>query len=130
MRTSVTTTQTQTVTIKPTVQRKLLTELHGYAAIHKEMKGLDAGKKTHSSAVLDLAVANVDAEKFELEGFKIAVVKGALDKRLNKEALVKRLVKDGKYSLKAALALMEDCTSEKPKKDHVRITVPGEDDEQ
>lgn len=122
-------TTTQTVSIKPQVQKKLLTELHGYATIAGEMKGLKTAKEDHSASVLALAMANVEADKFELEGYKVAVVRGALDRRLDKDAVVKRLVKDGKYSLKAAMALMEDCTSEKPKKDHVRVTVPGEADE-
>ncbi len=125
-RATLTQTMTQTVKLQPKVQRQLLTELNGYASIAAEMTGLDAAKKAHSSSVLALALREVDADKFELEGYKVAVVKGARDRRLDKEAVVKRLVKDGKYSLKAAMALIEDCTSDKPKKDHVRITVPGE----
>lgn len=128
--TATVTTRTE-VTIAPKVQRKLLTELNGYATVASEMKALDESKKGHSASVLALAEQGVDGDKFELEGFKVAVVKGARDRRLDKDALIKRLVKDGKYSVKAAQALIEDCTSDKPKVDHVRITVPGEkkDDE-
>jgi hypothetical protein len=36
-------------------------------------------------------------------------------------------VKDRKYTAEAAMALLEDCTTDKPKKDHVRVTVPGEE---
>lgn len=123
--TSVTT--TTEVTISPRIVKKLLVELRGYAALSGEMKALKDGKEGHSAAVLALADEGVDGDKFAIEGFKVAVVKGARDKRLDKDLLIKRLVKDGKYSVKAAQAVIEDCTSDKPKKDHVRITVPGEE---
>lgn len=128
MKATTTITTKQVVNILPKVQRQLMTELNGYATMAAEMKGLDSAKKAHSTSVLDIALAHIDAEKFELNGYKVAVVKGALDRRLDKDAVVKRLVKDGTYSLKAAMALMEDCTTEKPKKDHCRITCPGEDE--
>lgn len=126
-----TVTTTQEVQIKPALQRKLLTELRGYGSIAAEMKALDAAKRSHSDAVLHLALEGVDGDKFNIEGYKVAVVKGAKDKRLDKERLLKRLVKDGKYSLKAAQAMIEDCTTLKSKRDHCRITLPGEggDDE-
>jgi len=127
-KTSVVTTQTQEVTIAPRLARQLLTELRGYGAITVEMKALDEAKKGHSAEVLRLS-SDVDADKFELDGYKVAVVKGALDRRLDKDKLIRRLIGDGKYSMKAALALMEDCTTEKPKKDHCRITVPGENND-
>jgi hypothetical protein len=127
--TKATVTTTQQATIAPKILKQLRSNLHGYGAIQKEMKGLDAAKKGHSDAVLQLSLEGVDGDKYEIEGYKVAVVKGARDRRLDKDALIKRLVGDGKYSMKAALALIDDCTSDKPKKDHVRITVPGEDDE-
>lgn len=121
-----TVTTRQEVTIAPKVQRKLLTELHGYAAVSSEMKALKESKEGHSASVLALADEGVDGDKFEIEGYKVAVVKGAKQRTFNKEKLIKRLVKDGKYSVKAAQAVIEDCTDDAPKKDHVRITVPGE----
>jgi hypothetical protein len=124
-----TVTTTQQVTIKPALARKLLTELQGYAAIATEMKALKEGKEGHSAAVLRLSDEGVDGNKYELEGFKVAVVKGAKDRRLDKDKLIKRLVRDGNYSLGAAMALIEDCTTEKPKKDHVRISPPGADED-
>jgi hypothetical protein len=71
----------------------------------------------------------VDGDKFSIGEYKVAVVKGAKNKRLNQSKLIKRMVGDGKYSMKAAIALLEDCTDESPKKDHVRISVRGEDNE-
>lgn len=122
-----TVTTTTEVTIAPKVRRQLLTELQGYAALATEIKVLTAGKNDHSAEVLRIATEHVDGDKFEIEGHKVAVVRGAKDKRLDKQALLKRLVGDGKYSLKAAMALLEDCSPEKSKKDHVRITIPGEE---
>lgn len=129
-RATATVTTKQEVTIAPKVQKQLLTELNGYAAVNGEMKALKESKEGHSAAVLQLADKHVDGDKFAIEGFKVAVVKGARDRRLDKDALIKRLVKDGHYSMKAALALIEDCTSDKPKKDHVRITCPGDKDDE
>jgi hypothetical protein len=126
--TATVTTKTE-VTIAPKVQRKLLTELHGYAAVTSEMKALQESKEGHSASVLKLANEGVDGDKFELEGFKVAVVKGAKQRTFNKEKLIKRFLKDGTYSVKAAQALIEDCTDDSSKKDHVRITAPGEKDD-
>lgn len=115
----------QQVTIAPKVAKKLLTELNGYAAITAEIKALDEAKKGHTQAVLELS-EQVDGDKYTLEGYKVAVVKGATDSRLDKEKLLKRLVADGHYSLKSAQALLSDVTVTKSKRDHVRISVPGE----
>ena len=125
-----TVTTTQEVTIAPKIVKKLLVELHGYGAITTELKALDSAKKDHSNKVLELAIEGVDGDKFSLEGYKVAVVRGAKNQRLSTEKLIKRLVKDGKYSVKAAMAIIEDCTDEKPKKDHVRITIPGEQEDE
>lgn len=126
-----TVTTTQEVQIAPKVQKQLRTHLDSYASLQGEIKALDEAKKGTSAAVLDLALKHVDGDKFKLDGYGVAVVKGAKNKRLNTDRLIKRLVKDGKYSVTAAKAVLEDCTDETPKKDHVRITVPGEkgDDE-
>lgn len=125
----VTTTVETEVVIAPKVQRKLLTELQGYQACQTEQKALKAAADEHRANIFEIADAEVEADKFKLEGFGVAVVRGAKDRRLDKAKLLKRLVADGKYSLKAAQALLEDCTTEKPKKDHVRVTVPGEESE-
>jgi hypothetical protein len=124
-----TVTTKQVVTIAPKLQRRLLTELQGYAVIAGEIKVLKGAKEDHSAKVLALSLEGVDGDKFELDGFKVAVMKGVPDRRLDKDALIKRLVKDGTYSVKAAQALLNDCTTEKAKKDFVKITVPGEKDD-
>ena len=124
---TVTVTTTQQARISPKVERKLLTELRGYGSIATEMKALDAVKREHSDAVLQLSLEGVEGEKFEIEGYKVAVVKGAKNRKLSTDKLIKRLVKDGKYSVKAAQAVIEDATEDVPKKDHVRISLPNED---
>jgi hypothetical protein len=123
----VTTTVTEEVKLSPKLERQILTELQGYAACHAESKALKAGADEHRNNLFALADANVDADSFQVEGFKIAVVRNAIDRRLDKQKLVKRLVKDKKYTAEAAMALLADCTTDKPKKDHVRVTVPGEE---
>ena len=126
MSANITISTTQQARISPKVERKLLTELRGYGSIATEIKALDAVKREHSDAVLYLSLEGVEGDKFEIEGYKVAVVKGAKNRKLSTDKLIKRLVKDGKYSVKAAQAVLEDCTEDVPKKDHVRITVPGE----
>lgn len=126
---TVTTTVTEQITIAPKVQRKLLTELQGYASCQAEQKVLKVAADEHRANILTIADAEVEAEKFEIEGFKVAVVKGAMDRRLDKQALLKRLVKDGHYSLKSAQAMLDDCTTERTKKDHVRVTCPNDGEE-
>jgi flagellar hook assembly protein FlgD len=125
---TVVTTTTETV-IAPKVAKQLLTELEGYALAGAEAKVYTTIKNDHSAAVLELALEGVDGDKFSIGEYKVAVVKGAKNKRLNQSKLIKRMVGDGKYSMKAAIALLEDCTDESPKKDHVRISVRGEDNE-
>lgn len=127
-RLTTTVTTTTEVTIAPKLQKKLLTELHGYASISSEMKELKAAKEGHSANVLKLS-KDVDGDKFELENYCVAVVKGAKNRKLNIQKLIKRLVKDDKYSVDAAKMMIEDCTDDTPKKDHVRITVKGEKEE-
>lgn len=119
-------TSTQEVTISPKVTRQLLSELDAYSAISAEVRMLDEQKKSHSSRVLELALEGVDGDKFDIGDYKVAVVKNAKNKRLNQSKLIKRMVGDGKYSMKAAIAMLEDCTDETPKRDHVRISVKGE----
>lgn len=128
-RTTATVTTKQEVRIAPAVQRKLLVELNGYAALHTESKALEAGKKEHGEAVLRLAVKNIDGDKFSLEGYKVAVKRNGTKRSLNVDKLIKRLVKDGKYSVTSAQAVIDDCTDENPVKDHVRITLPGGKDD-
>jgi hypothetical protein len=127
---SATVTTTQKVSIAPKVLKKLRQELNGYGAVQREAKTLTTAKGEHSAAVLALSLEGVDGDKYELEGYKVAVVKDAKNRKLNTSKLIKRMVKDGKYSIVAAQALIEDCTDETPKKPHVRITCPGESDEE
>lgn len=72
-RATATTTTTQEVRIAPTVRRKILTQLNGYATVHEEMKALKGSKEGHSKAVFLLADANIDAKNFEIEGFKVSM---------------------------------------------------------
>ena len=125
VRNKATVTTVQEITIAPKLQKQLINELHGYQQFAEEMKVLKEGKEGCSAKVLTLS-DEAGVEKYKLEGFGVSVIKGARDRRLDKEELIGRLVKDGKYSMKAALALVEDCTTDKPKKDYVKITCPGE----
>jgi hypothetical protein len=128
-----TTTTTKTTTelkLNPKLERQIKTELHGYAAVHQEIKALSESKKEHSVNLLDMVTANLDPEhqNFELDGFKVATITNAKDKRLDKDKLKKLLVAEG-ISLKKVETIIAKATVEKPKKSHVRITIPGEVDD-
>lgn len=121
-----TTTVTTELNITPKVKQLLMTELHGYQSFATEQKAFKEAMDKHRGKVLDLGVEHVGQPKFELEGFKVALVTDGEDARLDKVKLVKLLVQSGHYSVKSADALLEKATTRKPKKAHARITCPGE----
>lgn len=115
--------------LKPSVQRRLLNELRSYAGVAAEAKALKAAGDGHRATILGMQ-DEIGEKKFEIDGFKVALTTDAEDRRLDKDKLVKRLIRDGHYSLKSAQALLEDCTTRKPKKPYATIRVPGEQDDE
>ncbi len=111
--------------LKPSVQRKLLAELNSYASVAAEAKALKAVGDSHRDNVLAMH-DEIGEKKFEIGGFKVSLTTDAESRKLDKDKLIKRLVSDGKYSVKAATALLEDCTTSTPKKAYATIRVPGE----
>lgn len=124
-----TTTVKAEVKIKASVQRKLLTELRAYGELASQKKVIQHAMDGHRERVLVIGDAEVGEKKFEIEGYKVALVTDAMDCRLDKVKLVKALVASGHYSVEAAQALLEGATTSKPKKAYAKITSPGEKDE-
>lgn len=127
--TTETTTKTE-LKVKPSVLRKLMNELKGYANVHAEAVALKRVGDEHRNTILEME-EELGEKKFKVQGFSVALVTDAEDVRLDKEKLIKRLVNDGHYSAKAAIAMLADCTTRKPKKPFATIRVPGDanDDE-
>ena len=122
---------TEKVRIQPKIQRQLLTELHAYNALATEQKALKKGMDEHRTNILDIGTANLEPEqyKFEIEGYKVALVTEATDSRLDKVKLLKLLITDGHYTMRSAEKLLERSTVTKPKKSYARVTCPGEEGE-
>lgn len=123
-----TTVVTTELKLKPSVQRKLMNELKGYANVHAEAVALKRVGDEHRKTILEME-EEIGEKKFKIQGFSVALVTDAEDVRLSKEKVIKRLVNDGHYSAKAAIALLEDCTTRKPKKPFATIRVPGDKEE-
>lgn len=68
-----TTTQTRTVTIRPTLKRKLLTELKTYAEIKSQVKVLEHALDGHKTAI-EAIREETGESTLELEGFTITRV--------------------------------------------------------
>lgn len=128
----VTTTVTtrEEVRIAPKIQRKLLVELQSYGTLAAESKAIKGAMDGHRSKVLAIADAEVGEKKFEIEGYKVAVVSDAEDRRLDRIKLVKLLISDGHYSSTSAEDLLDRATTRKAKKAYAKITAPGGDDDE
>jgi hypothetical protein len=128
----VTTTVTtrEEVRIAPKLQRKLLVELQSYGELAMERKGITKSMDGHRAKVLAIADAEVGEKKFEIEGYKVAVVNDAEDRRLDRIKLVKLLISDGHYSSTSAEDLLDRATTRKAKKAYVKITAPGDTDDE
>lgn len=125
-----TTVTTQTIVkIQPKVQRKLLVELQSYGELAVENKAIKHAMDGHRAKVLAIGRAEVGEKKFEIEGYKVAMVTDAEDRKLDRVKIIKFLVSDGHYSTESAEDLLDRATTRKPKKAYVKITAPGERDE-
>jgi len=124
---SVTTTVTEEVTIKPSIAAKLRTDLGIYKSLKHQAKAIDRQLDVSRENVLQLGISADVGEKFELDGFKVALVLDSTKKALDKVKLLKLMVAAG-LSVKKATEVIEKATTETPVKAHARISVPGAED--
>lgn len=111
---AVTTTQTVEVKLKPSLRRKLLNELNAYAALHAQLKSIEAQMDAHK-ATLEECVIESGEQSLELEGFKTTMVfqnRTKLDKQL--------FVEQG-----GTLAQLANATVPVTTKPYLLVTVPG-----
>ncbi len=110
-----TTTQTVEVKLKPSLKRKLLNELTAYAALHAQLKSIEAQMAVHKTT-LEECVIESGEQSLELEGFKATMVfpvRSKLDKML--------FVQQG-----GTLAQLENATVSTPSKHYLLISLPGQ----
>ena len=114
---SVTTTETRTITIRPTLKKKLLAELRPYAELKAQAKALEHAMTGHKDRV-EVIRDEIGEPNLELEGFKISRVQGDYTS-ITKELLLQFGI---------PMSTIEDIwdAARKPKKAFTKITVPGD----
>lgn len=110
-----TTTVTRTVELKPTVRRKLLTELQAYHDLKERRDAIEAAMDEHKANIGSIREATGE-KAILLEGFKITRVEPTR-KTLNHAKLIE---------LGCAAAWIEEATESKPTKAYDKVTCPGE----
>lgn len=114
--TAVTTTATTAVQIKPTVKKKLLTALKGWAEQHLKEKAAAEEKTKYVKEVLEIQV-DLEESQIEVEGFKSTVVAPKGRKTLNRKKFVK---------LGGNLEILDAAYEEgEPGNAYPKITPPG-----
>lgn len=112
---TVTATTTHTVTIKPMLRRKLLSELKAYAELKANVKVLEHAMEGHKTTIS--AIREVTGEDaIELDGFKVTHVTPTRT-TLSKEKLLQAGV---------TMAQIEAATETKAIKAFDKISIPGE----
>lgn len=86
-RLAATTTVTQTITIRPSVQRKLLTELRAWAELKEQLDAIEAAMKEHLASV-EAVRDELGVPTFDLEGFKVTRVPEGENIKLDKKKLL------------------------------------------
>lgn len=114
------------VTLKPQVQKKLLTTLKDYTELNSVVKEYTNVMADHRKTILDITAKEV-GESFELEGFRVAYVDKAETNKLDTVKLMKLLVGEG-YSTKVVQDWFNKCNKRTQTKPYVKVTLPGDKD--
>ncbi len=112
---AVTTTQTTELVIEPRLKRQLKLYLDSYQklkfAIDELTEQMDS-KKAQIAAIRE----QVGEDKLACDGYKVSRIQGTYEV-LDKKKLVE---------LGCAMAWIQEATELKPKKEHIRISCPGD----
>ena len=117
MSTTVTTTTTHEVTLKPTLRRRLLTELRTYGELKAQRAALDLAMTKHRGTI-EGYLGETGEASLSLEGYKVTLV-CPITSRLDKMKLVEQGV---------TTAQIEAATVTTPGRSYVKVTVPVEHD--
>lgn len=113
--TTVTTTATTELVIKPRLKQKLMTSLKSYQELMTQRKILDDAIAVFQKDI-ETAREEIGEDKLALDGFKVTRIFGTYEK-LDKKKLVE---------LGCAMAWIEEATELKPKKPYNKISCPGD----
>ena len=109
-----TTTITKTVTLKPTLRRKLVTELKAYAELKVQLAALEHALKKHKTAIEECVFESGETS-LTVDGFKATMV-APVTSRLDKQRLV---------ALGVTTAMIEEATITTPGRPYLKVTIPG-----
>ena len=112
---AVTTTQTTELVIEPRLKRQLLLRLKTYQALKGQIDALTAKMDAEKAAVAVIR-EQVGEDKLACDGYKVSRIQGTYEV-LDKKKLVE---------LGCAMAWIQEATELRPKKEHIRISCPGE----
>jgi len=111
---SLTTTTTTEVKLRPTLKLKLLTELHAYAKLDAQVKGIKEEMEQRKAKIARFR-EEAGVSTLQLEGFHVTRVEGATKRTLNPLKLVEMGV---------TTDMLEEATVDTPIKGHEKITCP------
>lgn len=112
---TVTTTTTAEVKLKPTLKKKLLTQLKTFHELKQELKVIQAAMDRHKT-IIEECVIESGEQSLAIDGYKTTMVfpvRSTLDK--------KKLIDQG-----VTLAQIENATVNKPGRHYVKVTCPGD----
>mgnify|MGYP001575939095 FL=1 len=112
---TITTTTSHEVKLKPTLKRKLLTELKTYAELKFQRDAIDQALKGHKGTIEE-CLGEAGETTLSVEGFKttmVSPVRSILDK--------KKLIEQG-----VSTAQIENATVNVTSRSYLKITCPGE----
>jgi len=120
---TITTTITQTVQLSAALKRKVLTELRTWEELHTQQKilelAMEKAKACAHKIFTDAGCEQALEDGISIEGFKAKLVKSK-GGRLDKGVLI---------TLGVTSEMLDEATVEFDKKPFVRITAPGEKEE-
>lgn len=111
---TVTATTTHQIQLKPTVRRKLLTELKAYAGLKVQRDAIDAAMKNHRGTVEGL-LSETGESSLSLDGFKTTLV-APVQKKLDRKKFIQ---------LGGDIEILNAAHVETSGTPYVKITVPG-----
>jgi hypothetical protein len=116
--TQATATTTQTISLRPSLRKQLLTKLGEYQQMHTQAKTLKAAMDAKKAEIGKLR-NETGEQSLSLEGFTVTLV-----------APLKKWF-DAKYfvSLGGSLSILNQATKHKPAKTYEKITCPGVEDD-
>lgn len=118
-RVEATVTTTKDIVLKPSVARRLRTELTGYQSVKQQIKALEAKADAHKEAI-DTLRDETGETSLKLDGFTITMVAGTR-RVFNPKAFV---------AAGGDMAIYNDSFDIKPNRPYTKVSLPGSKDEE